>query len=485
MMQTQQRPVVHLFVGLHKTGTTALRFMLDVHREAFIRHGFHVPTATWTAYINFFWNGGHNNIPWEIAGNHATLPEFGTVTDLVREIEALPHLQHILLSEDLDVFQPAHIARLKEHFAAFDVRVILFVRNQVDWLQALFAEEQKWFTATTFHAWFMDRLGDDRLDFHRVATKWASVFDRITIRCHEEVRGQILDAFLDCCDAPEGLRRMLGERGLPLVNITPGAFPLELIRHAAAFAAESGIEAPFFNAMVSSSALTASKQIQRFSQKPNVITPAVADVLFPMMRKVNQKLSDSYHVALGPKYLEPQMPKPAEPASTDISIDELARILVTTVAGMALRTAGTARMLGIRHRRTIDPETAASLKAVNAWHYPWPRDKAPQFPLLDELTLAGLSDGGTALYVERKGERRVAYRRVQGEMVPLRDLSVEEWPLLMLHLQLRAGMGPVLGQNLRQGYVELSRDGQPLYVWVRHAMTSDGELAVLEDLPPA
>lgn len=484
-MSTARRPIVHLFVGLHKTGTTALRFMLDVHRDAFARHGYHVPRATWTAYINQFWNGGHNNIPWEIAGNHATLPEFGTVADLVREIEALPEHQHILLSEDLDVFQPAHIARLKEHFAAFDVRVILFVRNQVDWLQALFAEEQKWFTATTFHTWFMGRLGDDRLDFHGVAAKWAAAFGRITIRCHEELRGQILEAFLQCCEAPDALRRMLGERGLPLVNITPGAFPLELIRHAAAFAAESGIEASFFNAMVSPAALTASKQIQRFSRKPNIITAPVAAVLFPMMQKSNGQLSARFGVALPASYLEPVLPPAAEPEPTGISIEELGKILVTTVAGMSLRTAGTARMLRIRHRRTIDPDTAASLAAVNARHYPWPRDKAAESTLLDELILAGLSDGGTALYVERAGEVRRAYRRVQGEMMPLRDFSDEEWTLLMLHVQLRAGLGPVLGQNLRQGYVELTRDGQPLYAWVRHAMTSNGELAVLEDLPPA
>jgi len=485
MQADSQRPIVHLFVGLHKTGTTALRFMLDVHREAFARFGFHVPKATWTAYINFFWNGGHNNIPWEIAGNHATLPEFGTVADLVAEIAARPHLQHIILSEDLDVFQPVHIARLKEHFAAFDVRVILFVRNQVDWLQAIFAEEQKWFTATTFHQWFMDRLGDDRLDYHALARKWAAAFGTITIRCHEDVRGQILEAFLQCCGAPDALRAALAERGLPLVNITPGAFPLELIRHAAAFAAESGIEAPWFNAMVSPAALTASKQLQRFSRKPDVITPPVAGVLFPMMRKVNGKLAEQFSVALGPKYLDPVMPPAPEPEPTDISIEDLAKVLVTTVAGMALRTAGTARTLGIRHRRTIDPETAASLRAVNAWHYPWPRARAAESTLLDDLILAGLSEGGTALYLERRGETRVAFRRVDGLMSPIRDLSAGEWAMLMLHVQLRAGLGPVLGQNLRQGYVEVTRDGQPLYAWVRHAMTPDGELAVLENLPPA
>mgnify|MGYP003336816964 CR=1 FL=1 len=60
------KPVVHLFVGLHKTGSSAIRLMLDFHGSMLDRHGFPLPRAGWTRYINGFWNGGHNNVPWEI-----------------------------------------------------------------------------------------------------------------------------------------------------------------------------------------------------------------------------------------------------------------------------------------------------------------------------------------------------------------------------------------------------------------------------------
>lgn len=480
-MTTQPRPIVHLFIGLHKTGSTALRFMLDVHREAFARFGFHVPSATWTQTINGFFNGGHNNLSWEVCGNRPTVPEFGTVADLVREISALPDRQHILLTEALDVAQPAHIARLKEAFAGFDVRVIVFLRNQVDWLQAIFAEEQKWFTATTFDQWFRSHLGDERLDFRRLCGKWQDAFGHVTIRCYEDIRGRILDAFLEACAAPDGLRAMLGQRAMPIVNVTPGAFPLELIRHAAAFTSALGIDPALFNTMMSPSALASSMQINRFSKKPDVITEEVGAALFPVMRATNAALAKDFRLTLSGRYLEPVVPPTsATSESTDVSIEDLAKVLVTVVAGMSLRTVGAVRSIGIKHHEGLDPSVAGTLRDVATRHYPWSKVTLPPSTLLDDLVGASLTDGGTALYLERVGEVRTAYRRVAGEMVPLQTLSADEWQVLLLHMQLRAGLGPALGRALRQGHIEIPGNARAPWVWMRHAMTGDGELAVLE-----
>ena len=479
-MTIQQRPVVHLFIGLHKTGSTALRFMLDVHRESFARFGFHVPRATWTQTINGFFNGGHNNIAWEVCGNRPTVAEFGTVADLAREIASLPERQHILLTEALDVAQPAHIARLKEALAGCDVRPVVFLRNQVDWLQAIFAEEQKWFTATTFDRWFQSHLGDERLDFVRLCGKWRGAFGHVTIRCYEDIRGRILDAFLEACDAPDGLRRALGQRAMPIVNVTPGAFPLELIRHAAAFTTKLGIDPWMFNTMMSPSSLASSMQIDRFSKKPDVITEEVGEALFPLMRTTNAALAAEFELLLGQKYLDPVVPPAAPAASTDVSIEELAKVLVTVVAGMSLRTVGAVRSIGITHGDGLDPAVADTLRSIAARHYPWAGVALPESTLLDDLVAASLRDGGTALYLERRDDVRTAYRRVNGEMVPITTLSADHWQVLLLHLQIRAGLGPVLGRALRQGHIEIPGHARAPWVWMRHAMTSDGELAILE-----
>src|SRR5262245_51089124 len=139
------RPVVHLFVGLHKTGSSAIRFMLDVHRELLDRHGFHLPRATWTQYVDGFWNGGHNNLAWEICARRPIVAEWGSVAALVAEIQDRPGLQHIVFTEDLDFAGPDDIERLREAFAAFDVRVVVFLRNQIEWLRSMGSEERKFF----------------------------------------------------------------------------------------------------------------------------------------------------------------------------------------------------------------------------------------------------------------------------------------------------------------------------------------------------
>jgi hypothetical protein len=65
-------------------------------------------------------------------------------------------------------------------------------------------------------------------------------------------------------------------------------------------------------------------------------------------------------------------------------------------------------------------------------------------------------------------------------MVPITTLSADHWQVLLLHMQIRAGLGPVLGRALRQGHIETPGHPRAPWVWMRHAMTTDGELAILE-----
>src|SRR6187402_2339630 len=171
-----QRPVVHLFIGLHKTGSTAIRFMLDVHRDLLPQHGFYLPLATWTRYIKHSWNGGHNNVAWELF-KQRPIPAYGSIADLAREIQEHPAHQHILLTEDLDTAAEEHIETLRQSLSACDVRIIIFLRNQVDWIQSSSGEDQKWFGAPSFDTWCRSHVGpDNRLDLHALCARWKRAF---------------------------------------------------------------------------------------------------------------------------------------------------------------------------------------------------------------------------------------------------------------------------------------------------------------------
>ena len=473
-------PVVHLFVGLHKTGSSAVRFVLDVHRDLFSQYGFHIPAATWTRYIEGAWNGGHNNLTWEVCGSRPTVPNCGSVADLVREITARPDRQHIVLSEDLDIARAEHVKKLRDVFGAFDVRVIVFLRNQLDWVHAMYAEDNKWLGATTLSEWCRTHVGSDpRLNFHDVCRLWADAFGGITIRCHEQIRPRIADAFLECCDAPEALRAALAERGVPLVNPTPDEVSLTLIRHASAFAATTGITGAYFNSVVAP-AIVSARQTLSVPRRRATIDPETAHVLVPFMRTSNGALREAFGVALGPEYLDPVAPD-VEPdiGIPDRLLEDMAKVVVSAACDITTRS-------GARLRRvagTNGPGPAlldgADIDGFARSCIPWRQPPEGATPL-DDLFATLLDEEDDGLYLERDGATRTAYRRVSGSMRKLRDFGEQEWLDALLTLQARAGLNTVSWNNIREGRFVVDCDGVALHLSAQHAPTATGEIVVIE-----
>ena len=472
---SSRRPVVHLFVGLHKTGSSAVRFVLDTHRDVFSQHGFHIPAATWTRYIDGAWNGGHNNLTWEVCGSRPTVPQCGSVADLVREIAARPDRQHIVLSEDLDIAGAEHVSMLKDIFGAFDVRVIVFLRNQLDWVHAMYAEDNKWLGATTLSEWCRAHVGiDPRLNFHDVCRLWADAFGRITIRCHEQIRTRIADAFLECCDAPEALRAALAQRGVPIVNPTPDEVSLTLIRHASAFATATGITGAYFNAVVSP-AIVAARQTLSLPRTRATIDPETADVLVPLMRRSNRALCDAFAVTLGPEYLSPVAPD-VEPDSgiSDRLLEDMAKVVVSAACDVTTRSRARLRRLA----GTNGPGDAF-LDGADIVCSPWQPPPHRASPL-DDLCATLLDEENDGLYLERDGATRAAYSQVSGSMRKLRDFSEQAWLDALLTLQATAGLNTVSWNNIREGQFAVECDGVALHLSARHAPTATGEIVVIE-----
>jgi hypothetical protein len=478
------RPLVHLFVGLHKTGSTAIRFMLDVHRELLDRHGFHLPVAAWTQYIDGFWNGGHNNLPWEITGNRPTVAPYGGVAELVAEIASMPERQHLVVSEDLDTLRADGVARLAEAFAGFDVHVIVFVRNQVDWLRSLIAEEQKWFGAWSFADGCRAHIETDhRFDYHAMCAPWSATFSRITIRTYESIRSRVFEAFLDCCAAPAGLREALALRSVALVNTSPDPTHLELLRRASNFAASQGVSPRWFNATVSAAVLTAARELKPGDRRRFPIPDEFVGPLTALMRRSNQALADTYGVALGPEYLDPVVNDPPTGEPSLLGGDEIGRWLLAACLDVSVRAGTRVRLLEARLDPAADANVGRRTQRLVQRFHPWTAADHDS-PLLDELILAALNDG-TGLYVERKGESCVAYRQSQGDLVALRQLNDAEWRDLATALRLRAGLHVVSWNNILEGLLTVRAPGAAIDLWVRQAPTPDGDVLVIERVKPA
>lgn len=463
-------PVVHLFVGLHKTGSSAIRFMLDLHAGTLDRHGFHLPRASWTRYINRFWNGGHNNVPWEVCGHHPVLPEFGTMDDLLAEIQAAPDHQHIVFSEDLDYLNGAQVAALAARFAACDVRIVVFLRNQVDWLQSHYTEEHKWFTPSPSADWFLERIEHDRrLHLDALCIRWARPFgNRITIRCYEDIRERVFDAFLECCDAPPALRAELASRSLPLVNASPGPGTLALIRQASAYAAEQGVRPEYFNAAISSAVVTAAAAFPRDRRS----IPMSADArgrLQALMTRVNRELANAFGLTLGDTYWTvPEGPDSVKPVAPALST----AMLVEMCLEFGIR-AGT-------RLRALEPHGLAHASLADAY-YPWVAETGgATAAVLDELLDSTFASDDAALYLERQGENAAAFRQADGQLTELRRLRAAEWKGLILAVQHRARLNRVSWNNLREGHLVVAHGAVSTPMWVRHVPTTDGELVMIE-----
>lgn len=466
------KPVVHLFVGLHKTGSSAIRLMLDFHGSMLDRHGFHLPRAGWTRYINGFWNGGHNNVPWEICGHHPVLPQFGTLQDLVTDIASLPDRQHIVFTEDLDYANGAQVSRLAEALASFDVRVIVFLRNQPAWLQSLYTEEHKWYTPKAAADWFLDRVTHDRrLHLDALCIRWAKAFEhRITVRCYETIRHRVFDAFLECCGAPVAMREELGARSLPAVNASPDADTLALISRLSGEAEQRGVRPEYFNAVISPAVVTAGAAVPG-TKRREPMSAASREQLLALMSRVNTAVAQAFHLALGDEYFT--VPPDEEPRA--VSTEQESSRLMEAFMAMSLR-------LGTQFRLTDPIGSGSTTMALADSLVPWPLQEEPAAHGRLEALLAEVfaSDDDAALYCERVDDRGVAFEQRGGRLRALGDFTKDQWTGLVDAVHRRARLNRASWNDLREGEMRIDTRRGVTRAWVRYVPTATGDVAMIE-----
>lgn len=466
------RPVVHLFVGLHKTGSSAIRLMLDFHGSLLGRYGFHLPKAGWTRYINGFWNGGHNNVPWEICGHHPVLPQFGDLGELITEIAGLPDYQHIVFSEDLDYANGAQVARLAEAFAAFDVRVIVFLRNQPAWLQSLYTEEHKWYTPGSATDWFLDRVTHDRrLHLDALCIRWAKAFDhRITVRCYETIRHRVFDAFLECCGAPAAMREALAARSLPAVNASPDADTLALIGRLSVEARQRGVRAEYFNAVISPAVVTAGAAVPG-SKKRVPMSPASRERLLALMTRVNTAVAQVFGLTLGQEYFTVP-PNDIPPA---VAPDQAPARVMEAFMAMSLR-------LGTQVRLADPSGIQMSAFADSLVPWPPPNDAGGSGHLDALLAEVFAADDDAAVYCERVDERGVAFEQRDGRLRVIGEFTADAWTGLMDGVHRRAHLNRASWNSLREGEMRIDTRRGVTRAWVRCVPTATGEVAMIEPI---
>lgn len=135
-------PVCYLHVGSHKTGTSALQTFLARNRKVFAQHHILVPAAGTSA------TGSHLPLVRALLGLPGRDGE-GALRQLTSEISECPGHHIVVSAEFLEtVFQrQAGEDPILRFFldAGYEVRLILYVRNTPQWVNARYSQRVKMF----------------------------------------------------------------------------------------------------------------------------------------------------------------------------------------------------------------------------------------------------------------------------------------------------------------------------------------------------
>jgi len=126
-------PKLILHVGTGKTGTTSIQLALKRNEEALANLGYHVVESRRTTS-----RAAKHRLPWEN-------PDHSGWSELAAEAErVLPTGRHLIMSnEGLWRLDSYHLGHFAEVFKGYEPMVVMYVREQVEWLQSSLLQKQK------------------------------------------------------------------------------------------------------------------------------------------------------------------------------------------------------------------------------------------------------------------------------------------------------------------------------------------------------
>jgi hypothetical protein len=206
MLPSQTNLTIH--IGTHKTGSSAIQKFCDNQRTELLARG--------TLYPRCEFRFGHHDLAWALSGSgRARRDQSLTAEDIASDILAHAHgVSHILISsEDFENLDTPAIQRLRSLFSRCETTVVVYVRRQDSALLSIYAQR---ITGGVRYQGTLselaDRLKPRRLDYWKLASRWAAVFGTAAVR----VRPFERSCFLEGNVIPDFLQLVgIEARGLP------------------------------------------------------------------------------------------------------------------------------------------------------------------------------------------------------------------------------------------------------------------------------
>jgi hypothetical protein len=227
----REQKTVLLHIGTHKAASTTIQSGLEINRKPLLVNGWLYPKS------GYVYRGQHN-IAWQIKDDRRYRAAWGTLRDLLEEIETSGAENVILSSEDFENFSADQVEYLNRELSPHHVAIIVYLRRQDKFLQSFWSQRVKTSgSSLDFESWlasevFAKEEGEPLLgDYDELLERWARTFgpERIRVRVleHSQLEGHVFVDFLKTSGIGDDPRFKLPADK----NISPSLKTLEITRH--------------------------------------------------------------------------------------------------------------------------------------------------------------------------------------------------------------------------------------------------------------
>ena len=221
---------IHLHIGTHKTGTTALQQTLAENREQLVQQGFLYPQAGWHQFAQHF-------LAFEKKGqvNTGMSAEVEGVWEALREeIENFAGEAVILSSEEFSTLPDP--SALRAELAAYPITVHIYLRRQDAIFESIYNQQTKDWQSPRMES-LEECLAQPEMiyplfDYHALLLRWAEVFgkDALVVRNYSQLREQKISTVEDFCPLLGIDRNSLLKPASPMENHSISRRAMELVR---------------------------------------------------------------------------------------------------------------------------------------------------------------------------------------------------------------------------------------------------------------
>jgi hypothetical protein len=189
---------IHLHIGTHKTGTSAIQAVLYRNREFLLEHGIYVPEIDDKELP-----GGFADVARSLKHDR-TAKVRSYIERWVADAERIGARCLLISSEEFSTAATKHVEALARILSPFETQVILYLRNVHEFAISVCGELiKKPGGGRRYDSLVHNVTG--RLDYTKLITRWEACFGdkSLDIRCYDNERATLLEAFYTRLGVPE------------------------------------------------------------------------------------------------------------------------------------------------------------------------------------------------------------------------------------------------------------------------------------------